>query len=78
VAGVRDPAPSVLGTPHQLTHLYQVAIGVAKIAADLAAAVDRRGQELRSTGAPLFIDGGDVGDTDVQKARDTIRIRGRL
>src|SRR6266436_556148 len=55
-----------------------MAVGVAHVAADLAAAVDRRGQKLRSARAPLRVDGADVGDADVEKARGAIGIRGRL
>src|SRR5712692_6934093 len=71
----RGPARSAAGAPDQLANLDQVPVGVAHVTADLAATVDRRGQKLRSAGAPLLIDGGDVGDTDVQEARGVIWIR---
>ena len=62
-------ARSAVRAPDQLANLYQVPVGVAHITADLTATVDRRGQKLRATGAPLRIDGADVGDTDIQEAR---------
>src|ERR1700737_4556988 len=71
------PSGSAVGAPDQLANLDQVPVGVAHVTADLAATVDRRGQKLRSAGAPLLIDGTDVGDTDVQEARGVIWIRGR-
>src|SRR5712692_7201103 len=70
-------ARSAVGSPDQLANLDQVPIGVTHITADLGATVDRRGKKLRSAGAPLLIDGADVGDTDVEEARGVIWIRGR-
>src|SRR5262245_57398374 len=55
-----------------------MAIGVTHVAADLDAAVYWRRQKRRSPGAPLLIDGADVGDADVQEGRGVIRVRGRL
>src|SRR5439155_18577628 len=74
---LRPPVRASRGAPDQLANLDQVPVGVAHVTADPAAAADRRGQKLRSAGAPLLIDGGDVGDTDVQEARGVIWIRGR-
>ena len=65
------------GLPDQLADFNQVAVGVAHVAADLDAAVDRRGQKLRAAGAPLFVDGVDVGDADIQEGRDAIGMRWR-
>ncbi len=62
----------------ELADFDQVAVGVAHVAADLAAAVDRRGEELRAAGAPLLVGGVDVGDADVEEAGDMSGIRGRL
>src|SRR5712692_7876181 len=73
----RGPVRSAVGAPDQLANFDQVPVRVAHITADLAATVDRRGQKLRSAGAPLLIDGADVGDADVQEARGVIWIRGR-
>jgi len=69
----KESAPS-LNPRHQLAYLDQVAVGVAHVAADLVATVERRGEKLRSAGAPLLIDGADVGDTDVEKAGGAIGI----
>src|SRR5439155_4449798 len=68
---------SAARAPDQLANLDQVPVGIAHVTADLAATIDRRGQKLRSAGAPLLIHGPDVGDTDVQEARGVIWIRGR-
>ncbi len=43
---VREPPLSVLDLPHQLSHLDQVTVGVAHVAADFLTAVDWRGQKL--------------------------------
>src|SRR5215472_18074199 len=70
--------PSEVRAADQLADLDQVAVGVAHVAADLAAAIDRRGKKLGPAAAPQLIDGTDVRHTDVQEARDVIEIRGRL
>jgi hypothetical protein len=74
---VREPPQSVLDLPHRLSHLDQVTVGVAHVAADFLSAVDRRRQKLGSAGAPQLAHGADGGDWDVQKARHTTGIRGR-
>src|ERR1700730_19470789 len=73
----RGAARSAAAAPDQLANLDQVPVRVAHVTADLAATVDRRGQKLRSAGAPLLINYAAGGDTDVQEARGVIWIRGR-
>src|ERR1700761_9427649 len=53
-----------------------MAVRIAQVATDLCASVDRRGQELRSLGAPVFVDRLDVGDTYIQEAARRIGIGG--
>src|SRR5262249_53086801 len=73
---IAGPALAV-GAPDQLADLDQVPVGIAHVAPDLGATVDRRGHKLRSAGAPELVDSADVGDADVQEARGVIWIRGR-
>src|SRR5215475_2556691 len=61
-----------------LTDLDQVPVGVTQVATDLGSAVDRRGEELRAAGAPVRVDGGDVGDAGVEEGADPVRVGGRL
>jgi hypothetical protein len=44
-----------------------VAVGVAQVAADLGAAVDRRSEELGAPAAPVRVDGLDVRDPRFRK-----------
>ena len=55
-----------------------MAVGVARVTADSGAAVDGRGEELRAAGAPVAVNGGDVGDADVEEGADPVRVGGRL
>ena len=73
----RRESPSV-GTSDELADLDQVPVGIAHVTPDLDTAVDWRCQKLRPAGAPLFVNGANVGDTDVQEPRCVIGIRGRL
>src|SRR3954453_1681765 len=61
-----------------LAHFYQVAVGIAHVATDLGLVVLRRRQELCALGAPLGVDGLDVGDPDVEEAADAIAFGRRL
>jgi hypothetical protein len=51
-----------------------VTVGVTQVAADLRAAIDRFGEELRALGRPVGVYGGDVGNTDIQERADPVQI----
>src|SRR5690348_16428494 len=68
----------VLGDLRRLSYLDEVAVRVADVAADLTAAVDRRGQKLGPAPAPRFVYGVDVGDPDIEKGADPVKIGRRL
>src|SRR2546425_7206609 len=55
--------------PSILADLDEVAVGIAHVATPFpAVVVERLGEEDRSFGAPLFVTGPDVGDTQVKEA----------
>src|SRR3989454_7485314 len=60
-----------------LADLYQVAIRILDVGADLPAVVLRLGQEMSSLRRPFPINLGDVGDAHVEKGARSIRIRWR-
>jgi hypothetical protein len=59
-----------------LADLDEVAAGVAHVAAQLVTPFCGRCQELGPAGAPLLVDGVDVGDADVEETADVIGVRG--
>src|SRR5215211_7861541 len=64
--------------PRRLADLDQVAVRVTHVAADLAAVVLGRGEEHRPFGAPLLVDGLDVGHPEVQEGAGPAGVAGRL
>src|SRR6202451_1427492 len=53
-------------------------VGIADVAALLVLVLFRRGQELRTAGAPFGVHGVDVFDPDVEEAADPVGIAWRL
>src|ERR1700759_1955952 len=72
-SGRRAPPPG----KRRLTDLDDVAVGIADVAADLRLVLLRRRQELRAAGAPVGVDGLDVGDADVLEGADRVGVGGR-
>jgi hypothetical protein len=61
-----------------LATLDEAAVWVAQVAAELMTPACRRCQELGPSGAPLLVDGADVGDADVEESADVIGVARRL
>jgi hypothetical protein len=62
------PAAHLVEDPGSLTNLNQVPVGVTQVAADLQPVILGLSEELTAAGAPLVINGVDVGHPDVQRA----------
>jgi hypothetical protein len=62
----------------RLSDLDEVSVGVAHVAANLGAAINRRGQKGRALGRPFLVDLFDVGYTEVEECADTVEVGGDL
>src|SRR4029077_20087513 len=78
-AGSGGPSPRLARpsreNPSRLADLYQVPVGVAGVAADLASMVLRRREELGAAPAPVRVGLLHVRDADVEEAAHPVWVR---
>src|SRR5215831_12643767 len=69
-----NPRWSGRGPSPELPDFDEMIVRVAHVATNLDATIDRRREKRRAARAPFLVDGLNVRDANVEKARDAIRI----